>query len=432
MRVDPGLPYSIIFSIYTDSELGAVLEPYAVQLSQQGQPTLSYQKLYSHTMQAFLDQIRPEEAEIINLTTEYSPEVITRKFSKGDLRPHEFFERMTDKLYKESIRPYIETRLNKCMGLLTGKAVYQRGKSGNPAQHEVTVIADRVSVHFHFVRDDEGTLYYPTFRCGEEKLTFVGKDVQLITQQPCVLLADGKLYFFEDSLDGIKFTPFFRQWNIHIPKSSEPEYYKRFVTGVIEKHTVLARGFKIHHIEAQPVPVITLRQGWNNQPQLILQFDYEREKVHLSDERKIIVKFTREGENYVYYKISRNTKAERAHTETLETFGLKKLEGSVFGPHDKEISWPELISYLGGIQSSLAQAGFRIEQDTKGTRYFLGEAKTHFRKEEKNDWFDVYAEVVFGEYKFPFYRLRKYILSNIHEFPLPDGSVAILPDAWFS
>ncbi|MBA7571681.1 hypothetical protein ES708_13447 [subsurface metagenome] len=47
------------------------------------------------------------------------------------------------------------------------------------------------------------------------------------------------------------------------------------------------------------------------------------------------------------------------------------------------------------------------------------------------DWFDLFAEVRIGEYKFPFIKFRRNILDGKREFILPDKSVAVLPSEWF-
>jgi SNF2 family DNA or RNA helicase len=40
--------------------------------------------------------------------------------------------------------------------------------------------------------------------------------------------------------------------------------------------------------------------------------------------------------------------------------------------------------------------------------------------------------VRFGEFSFPFIKLKKYILSDIREFVLPNGEIAVLPEEWFT
>ncbi len=49
-----------------------------------------------------------------------------------------------------------------------------------------------------------------------------------------------------------------------------------------------------------------------------------------------------------------------------------------------------------------------------------------------NDWFDLKAIVKIGKWEIPFTRFRKNIIAGIREYELPDGTIAILPEAWFS
>ena len=50
----------------------------------------------------------------------------------------------------------------------------------------------------------------------------------------------------------------------------------------------------------------------------------------------------------------------------------------------------------------------------------------------KIDWFDIYAMVSFDSYQLPLARLSKNIVFGKREFVLPDGTIAILPEHWFS
>ncbi|MDZ7904380.1 MAG: DEAD/DEAH box helicase [Cypionkella sp.] len=54
------------------------------------------------------------------------------------------------------------------------------------------------------------------------------------------------------------------------------------------------------------------------------------------------------------------------------------------------------------------------------------------KTQERGDWFDLHALVTFGEFTFPFIKLKKYILEDIREFVLPNGEIAILPEEWFA
>ena len=50
----------------------------------------------------------------------------------------------------------------------------------------------------------------------------------------------------------------------------------------------------------------------------------------------------------------------------------------------------------------------------------------------KEDWFDIYANVIFGKFQIPFIKFKRYILNDIHEFELPNGEIAIIPQEWFT
>ncbi|MEZ4997137.1 MAG: hypothetical protein R2758_06635 [Bacteroidales bacterium] len=49
-----------------------------------------------------------------------------------------------------------------------------------------------------------------------------------------------------------------------------------------------------------------------------------------------------------------------------------------------------------------------------------------------NDWFDLKAVVIIGQFTIPFTRFRRNILEGIREYTLPDGTVALLPEEWFA
>lgn len=435
MRVDPSKPHQLIFSISADSEIGPVLEPFMVQLSSTGGLTLSYQRLYTHTLAPFADSLDEKDIEIIRITTEYSIENISRKFCTKEVRPHEFVSKfLTEKLLKEFIRPYVEDRMYKCMELMGGKPLYLKGKTGNPAHKQLEMIPEQVSVLFHFHKEAEGTRYYPTFYCRQEKLIFINKEVFLLTTKPCILLSEDRLYYFEPELDGMKLSPFLTKWNIQVPKASEPQYYRKFIASLIEKYKVKATGFNIYIHREKPTPMLKLQSGWNGQPQLLLQMNYGHEIVPYSEPKKVIVKMDRQhSDEYTYYKIIRDLPAEETAREQLENIGLTLKEGSVFQPADlAEIKLSTVVKWLSEHKEKLEKKGFVLIQEGLTNQYYVGEVKLDIGVRDHHDWFDVYALVSFGDYKIPFVRLKKYILSGTREFALPDGRIAILPEEWFS
>jgi len=435
VRVDPSKDFRLIFTLNPDTEIGPLIEPYAVQLNSNETFSLTYQKLYFNTMQAFSDQFSDTDKEIIRITSEYSLENIVKKFSKKDMRPHEFVSRyLDDKMQNNVVRPFVEEQLGKVIRLLKGKTIYLRSKSGNPAHRELEFEDEQVSVFFHFIKEPEGTRYYPTFRCRDENISFVNKQVLIITNKPCILVAENKLYYFEESLEGKKLTPFFSKWNIEIPKASEPTYFKRFILPLIEKHKVVAKGFTIHHYEYDPIACLKMEMGWNGQPQLLLYFDYKKDTIPSSDTKMVHVKMEKNEEAYTYYKISRQIETEEKKKALLESIGLVPGEGSAWLPEgfNGHTTAFDLVQWINANRTKLEENEFRVLQDDKSGSYYLGEISLKIDVKESNDWFDVFATVSFGEYKIPFFRLKKYIINEISDFVLPDGKIAVIPREWFT
>ena len=437
MKVDPSKPYVLVYCLHPDSELGAIIEPYAVQLNENGTLSLSYQKVYPATTDTFISAIDRTDIAIIKLCSEYSPEIITKKFCKKEVKPQEFFNRyMDEKLLKNFIRPYIEERLGRIIELLVNKPLYLRSKSGNPAQTPLIVSEDVVTVHFHFQKNEEGTKYYPTFRHCGEKLTLLNKNVSLLTLQPCRILMDETVYSFEDNVDGKKLIPFFTKFNIQIPKSSEAEYYKKFIKPLIENHPVIAQGFDVIDVEENPHPILRFEMDWNNTPVLQLFLDYGKEKISLNNPKPNHVTLEQVGDKYTYYKIMRRPELESHFINSLKKSGLVKKEGACFIPSEQDngaaILTSTIIEWVANNRTQLEEQGFTITQDVSTEKFYLGQPILDMKVEEKNDWFDVYAMVHFGEFKIPFLKLRKYILGDIREFTLPNGKIAILPESWFT
>jgi superfamily II DNA or RNA helicase len=435
LRVDPAKDFRLIFTLNPDTEIGPVIEPYVVQLNNNETFSLTYQRVYYNTMQAFSESWTDAEIEVVKISSDYALENIVKKFSKKDVRPHEFVDRYLDeKLLKESIRPFVDERLSKIIQLLKGHTLYLRGKSGNPAHRPLEFEEEQVSVHFHFIKEAAGTRYYPTFRCHEENISFVNKQVLLITNKPCILLSENKLYYFDESLEGKKLTPFFSKWNIEIPKSSEPQYFRRFIMPLIEKHKVIAKGFDVFTVDHDPVACLKMEVGWNGNPQLLLYFDYRKEKIPAEEPRKVWVKMEKNGDNYTYFKITRQLETESQQKGILKNIGLVPSEGSAWLPagFNGHTTAFDLVQWININRQKLESEGFKVFQEGVTGSYYLGEIKLKFDVKQGHDWFDVFATVNFGEFEIPFVRLKKYILNEISEFILPDGKIAVIPKEWFT
>jgi len=90
------------------------------------------------------------------------------------------------------------------------------------------------------------------------------------------------------------------------------------------------------------------------------------------------------------------------------------------------------LGWLSGYADMLAEKGIEIQQDQDAPRINLGKPRIELTTQETGDWFDIKAVVRVGEFEIPFLKFRGHIMRGQREYKLPDNSIAILPEEWFS
>jgi SNF2 family DNA or RNA helicase len=135
--------------------------------------------------------------------------------------------------------------------------------------------------------------------------------------------------------------------------------------------------------------------------------------------------------------VKRSLQWESTKIDLLKELGLSPADGSAFILKTNESeaeagTYHKMLEWLAANHDTLLAAGFLINQDEKGKKYFLGKSKIDLKINESNDWFDVYATVYFGDIEIPFIQLKDHILNGKKEFALPNGEIAIIPEEWFA
>ena len=92
----------------------------------------------------------------------------------------------------------------------------------------------------------------------------------------------------------------------------------------------------------------------------------------------------------------------------------------------------ELVEAIAGNRKRIENAGLKIRAGSLDRQYCLEPVEIRLSHNIINDWFDLRADVTIGSFSIPFTRLRRNILEGIREYTLPDGTVAILPEEWFT
>ncbi|MCF6241936.1 MAG: DEAD/DEAH box helicase [Bacteroidales bacterium] len=381
------------------------------------------------------------QQKLIKITDLYSEQEITKLFSKKKKASRDFINNIKDDAIVENIRKYIEKKLVKIFELIriSNIPLYQNAESKN-VYYEDRIEPQKgyAETVFNFEKTPENSKYYLSIKDGENELKLFNKHGHIITNSPCTLLLENKLYFFKpepEGVDGKKLVPFFTKEFVNIPKSSEKKYFETFVHKSIEKYNVKAKGFDIKTPEIIPKSVLIFEKDWKNQFNMILKFDYRGNLISPQYPKNKFVKAHLSTNDYQYEVLLRNYDFEQKKIEFLHSIGLNdtgnhnyKIKNLEDGEHNET----EMIEWLNKYGSILEENDFEIQQKFFNKKYFIEKAWIDFQVDDKNDWFDIQATVNFGNFNIPFKKLRNHIKNEIKEFKLPNGEIAIIPEEWFA
>ena len=474
MKVSPLQPFQIVYSLLDHEFLGYLIEAFVVQRNSRGELTLQNQTLSTQNVSEFAKGLDERDFDLVKLIDSIQQDTIVKKFNTRKLPAVDFFLKIYDpqkgdKLLQETICNYLENVKAQILALLPGKPFYIMGNDGNPAWQPITWMTEPARVHFHFVRNQDSTHYFPIIRypviprsseTGEvnqtietERVEFQFKDALMICDEPAYMMVGNRLYHFNKNVDGKKLRPFFTKNHIVIPRNIEQQYYERFVTQLIAAYDVYAKGFEIRSEALLPVPVLTVSEmvtssrsvslfhagsggvdtvvGDDEQDQRMafdLSFQYGDFMFRFDNfGPSANVSLEKQNDDYIFHKIRRDQRLERQKLAFLRDSGLDLRNGRL------ALSKAEAFGWLSAHHAQLHEAGFLVRQDANNEkRYFLGYSSIDLSIREGHDWFDIYADVRFGEFEIPFLKLRKLILAKKHEFTLPNGEVAVIPEAWFT
>jgi SNF2 family DNA or RNA helicase len=457
MKVSASQPFQIIYSLYQHEYLGFLFESYIVHLDERGKLTYQNQIISSKNAREFSKGLDERDFELIEITDSMQQENIVKKFSAKLIKPEEFFSKTYDKLkgnelVQEQIEEYLEVRRAKILSKIKGKYLFEMGNDGEPTWKRIEILEKRANIQFFFERTAENTNYYPTITFQEKKLDLPNPSAYLICKNPAWMVLNGKLYGFEKLVDGKKLVPFFSKKTVVIPKNVEETYYSRFVAPLIASFDeVNATGFQINKIANDPLPILTLSELHTAQsvatPSLFdtapvkedttdettgkivfdLSFKYGKHRFRGDNVGPVSVTLEKQDDNYVFHRVTRQLDSEKNFLNTLQKLGLAMKGFRVAIPKSEAFSW------LNENRVNLLNLGFEVSQpESRDKKYFVGKAVIEVEVKENIDWFDIHAKIRFGEFEIPFKELRKLIMRKKVEFKLPNGEIAIIPEAWLT
>ena len=431
MEVINSKQFEVVFTFVKHAHFGVVIEANAVQLLENGKPSLTYQRIREKNSDYFrLDERQNAAVELIET---FEVESIMKKFYTGTkkLRPADFLLKQFTPEMKIQVRAFIERQLVHILNIVKDYQIYWSSVTGEPMGSPISFVNEPASVLFHFRRDEEGMNYFATVKHQDEKVRFFENESVMLVNKPAWMLTDTKLLFFNDRVDGQKIKPFLTKKFIHIEPAQEAVYMQKFVLPLLENHDVYAVGFDIVTEQLNVQPVLRLSKVWDKDSHIVLYFKYGSWLFPYHVNKRVNVSLEETDGKFTFHRIRRSYQIENEKISILKELGLEVNEGSLFSVPMEDSSY-SLIQWINEHTEDLKRKGFKVEQDFTEVNYYLGKIELKIKVNQFEDWFDVMAVVKFGDFEIPFSRLKNNILQKKKEFVLPDGSIAILPDEWFA
>ena len=436
----------LVFAIRFHEFLEVILLPYLVQQNKSGEFSYSTKQLNSLTLSDHFENCTEEERLVVSLLDECRDEELLKKFSKKAKSVAGFFNEQTESRLKTLILPFIQRRTDKCLRILmnAGIPLYFKGRKNDPVHSEPFVIQpEEAKAVFNFIRMDSESRYFLTLRHGGQDIKLKSPCSLVLANSPGWVFTGGSVYNLEKGIDGNKLRPFFTKDHIVIPASAEEKYFSGFVTNAIKNHEVITKGFKLDIVAPPCTPVLKLETDLGGSPVLMLYFKYGNKKCLWTDMHNCWVKLTAQNGSYNFVKLLRNREDELKYAGMLVGRQLASDDQNAFrlgttGFNDNQVSDKKsaplysLVGWLSRYSGELEAKGFELQQGFYKESYYTGNISLEMDVRKNNDWFDVYAVAVFGEFRIPFLKLKTHLLNGVREYTLPDGQMVILPEEWFS
>ncbi|MDX9903918.1 MAG: DEAD/DEAH box helicase [Bacteroidales bacterium] len=417
---------------------GTVLVPYMLEKQHGRDYYLLAGALAPFPDGATLSELDNEEKEIVRLVNEYSDRHLARLFSKHR-SVKEFLDLVTDREFDRIIKPYIETRLHHCLHIALNEEIpvfvqKLRITTLHP-EDRLTIAPEEAKPVFRFERQNEGSSYSLTVEYNGRQIDLRKPSTEILSNKPCVIRSDQTLFFVSE-IEGTKLRPFLERDKISIPGAAEEKYFSTFVLSVINSHKVTGSGFTLEEKIPAKQAFITLERTVSGYPALILTFRYDDRTIFSSDELTHFTTFSNEQGKFIFRRKDRDLAWEKRCVGVLNESGFFTEDGTLFmtpGATKENVgSLYDLIEAIAYNRQRLEEAGLTVRTGSLDRNYSLKPVTLNLSHELINDWFDLKAAVQIGSFTIPFTRLRRNILDGVREYSLPDGTVAILPEEWFT
>ncbi len=253
----------------------------------------------------------------------------------------------------------------------------------------------------------------------------------LSNNSPSAIYKNNIFWFEKKEFNGNKLKPFLTKSEIVIPAKLESVFFEKFIKPSVKNFDCQIKGFKLHNIAVKPQAEIRIEKTIFGDFIFTPIFVYRTYKIPYYSKQKSFVGVIEKNGKYALKSIQRDITLENTYLEKLKLVGLNRND-KYFTLDKTTKDKYEFFEQIRKIIPHLQQKDFKIINQLFVKEVSYNSPKLNYQSHQKQDWFDLNIRVQFGEIEIDFIQLKNHILNHICEYELPDGTIAIIPNAWFS
>lgn len=256
--------------------------------------------------------------------------------------------------------------------------------------------------------------------------------IKILGNKSPILIHKNNMFWFEKKeFNGNKLKPFLTKSEIIVPAKLESVFFEKFIKPSIHNFNCNVKGFKLHELKRNPQVELYIEKTIFGDFIFTPYFLYRTYKIPYYSKQKSFVDVIKKNGKYALENMQRDYTVENAYLEKLKSVGLNK-NNKHFTLDKTTKDKYDFFEQIRKIIPHLQQKGFKIINQLFVKEVSYNSPKLKYTSHQKQDWFDLNIRVQFGEFQIDFIQLRNHILNHINEYELPDGTIAIIPNAWFS
>ncbi|WP_082921866.1 DEAD/DEAH box helicase [Lewinella sp. 4G2] len=306
---------------------------------------------------------------------------------------------------------------------------------GVPEEDTVKFLAKDPSPKISFQLSETGLSYQLQLLDAEENTSLIRYHKwKVITNSPSPgwLLCDRHLIRL-GHLNGNHIKPFLSRDKVQVPPEEVADFWRKFVVKIARRHTLEVSGFGYAEVD-QPdrLRLEAKLHPFEHRYLLYPTIFYGDRSYAPNDAEQNDVAFS-VTPPYWLKRIIRNPAAEAELMGLLAPFALHPLPSTnalaVALDNDRFAA----LRWLLEKQDDLRQLGVEVLLPEHQGHIFSRETgNIELSFGELDDWLDLRGTVTVGKFTIPFARLVRFIQKEERCFPLPDGSIFLIPEDWFA